>query len=69
MTRLYCIEKCSVCRVELLIAATARARVVDHISRVAVKVRIARIDPAKICEQRDQAFLALVNAVTDTMEL
>ena len=37
--------------------------------RVAVKVRIARIDLAKVGQQRDQPSAALIDAVPDTVQI
>ena len=63
------IEQRSVCRVELLVAATARACVVDDVSAITVKIGIARIDPAKVGQQRYQSAIALVDAVTDLVKV
>jgi hypothetical protein len=41
----------------------------NQITRVAVKVRIARIDDAEIGEKRDQPAAALVDTVADLMDL
>lgn len=45
------IHQCLIERIEFLIASTAAACVVESVLRVAVEVRIARIDPAKVGEQ------------------
>jgi hypothetical protein len=63
------IKKCAVCRVQLLVAATARTCVIDHIPRVAVKIGIARIDAAKIGQQRNETAVALVDTVADLVNV
>jgi len=40
-------------RIELLVAASARAGVENRVGRVAVRVRVTRIDFAEIGEQRN----------------
>ncbi len=52
-------------RIEFLVAAPTCARVENRVGRVAVKVRITRIDFAEIGEQRNNAPVFLVNSVAD----
>lgn len=41
-------EKRTVCGIEFLVAATARAGIVDNVAGIAVEIRIAGIDAAEI---------------------
>jgi hypothetical protein len=45
------VEKSSVRRVKFLISPPPESRIKDRVGRVAVKIRIARIDPAEISQQ------------------
>lgn len=54
-------------RIEPLVAAPARARVKNRVRRVAVSVRITRIDFAEIGQKRNQFSAALVNSVADAV--
>jgi hypothetical protein len=63
------IKECSVCRIELLIAAAARTSVIDHIRRVSVKIGVTGIDAAKIRQQRNETTIALVDTVADLVNV
>ena len=54
--------------VKLLVAAAARAGVVDDVARIAVEIRIAGIDAPEIRQQRDQPAVFLINTVPRTVK-
>jgi len=68
-TRVDGVKKCAVRRVKLLISMSARTGVEDRVCRIAMKVGIAGIDPAEIREQRDQLFVAMIDPVSNRVDL
>ena len=65
MRRLDGVEHRPVERIELLVAASARAGVENRVGGFAVKIRVAFVDFAEVGEQGNQLSAALVNAVSD----
>ncbi len=68
MLRRYSGMESSVGGIELLIAASAGAGVMNNVSRIAVEIRIAGIDPAKIREQRNDPAVLLIDAIPRPMD-
>ena len=64
-----CREHRPVERVELLVAAPTCAGVENRVGRVAVKIRIARVDGTEIGQQRDEPTVFLVDAIADFVNL
>jgi hypothetical protein len=50
-----------------LIPATACARVIDKVALLALTVWITGVDAAKVCQERDQAAVALIDAIAYAM--
>ena len=67
MPRVDRVQKCLVRCVEFLIAAPAESRIVDLVFRPPVEVRITRIDPAKVRQQRDESSVPMIDAVANPM--
>ena len=69
MRRLDGVEHRPIRRIEFLIAASARAGVENRAAVVAVKIRVAFVDFAEVGEQGNQSAAALVDAVSDFVNL
>ena len=63
------IKKRSVRSIKPLVTVTAETVIVNSVCIVAVMVGIARVDASKIGEQRDQLSVALVDAVSDLVNV
>lgn len=60
-------QQSAIARTQILIAATALARVIDDIARLALPVRITGIDPPEVRQERDQSPFALIDAALYAM--
>ena len=54
---------------EFLIAAASGSGVVDLVRRLAVEIRVARIDTAEIRKKRNEPAATMVDAVADLVDL
>ena len=67
MARCDRVQKRTVGRIEFLITPTAGTGVMDDVGRVAMEIRTAGIDAAKVGKERDYATLAMVDPVSHAM--
>ena len=69
MGRLYGVKKRLVRGVKLLISAPSVSGVMDLARRRPVKIRIARIYPSEVRQQRDQSPVPMINSISHPVDL